>query len=28
VPYSPPLEEFFLPKASDVIRVARELYAY
>ena len=28
VPYSPPLEEFFLPKISDVIRVARELYAY
>jgi len=28
VPYSPPLEEFFLPKAADVIRVARELYAY
>jgi len=28
VPYSPPLEEFFLPKATDVIRVARELNAY
>ena len=28
VPYSPPLEEFFLPKVSDVIRVARELYVY
>jgi 2-oxoisovalerate dehydrogenase E1 component beta subunit len=28
VPYSPPLEEFFLPKVADVIRVARELYAY
>src|SRR6059036_179296 len=28
VPYSPPLEEFYLPKASDVVRVARELYAY
>src|SRR5262244_105813 len=28
VPYSPPLEEFFLPKISDVVRVARELYAY
>jgi 2-oxoisovalerate dehydrogenase E1 component beta subunit len=28
VPYSPPLEEFFLPKVSDVLRVARELYAY
>ncbi len=28
VPYSPPLEEFFLPKVTDVVRVARELYAY
>ena len=28
VPYSPPLEEFFLPKVSDIVRVARELYAY
>jgi len=28
VPYSPPLEEFFLPKITDVVRVARELYAY
>ncbi len=28
VPYSPPLEEFFLPKAADVVRVARELNAY
>ena len=28
VPYSPPLEEFFLPKVSDVVRVAHELYAY
>jgi 2-oxoisovalerate dehydrogenase E1 component beta subunit len=28
VPYSPPLEEFFLPKVSDVVRVSRELYAY
>jgi 2-oxoisovalerate dehydrogenase E1 component beta subunit len=28
VPFSPPLEEFFLPKVSDVVRVARELYAY
>jgi 2-oxoisovalerate dehydrogenase E1 component beta subunit len=28
VPYSPPLEEFFLPKVSDVTRVARELYSY
>src|SRR5215813_1459171 len=28
VPFSPPLEEFFLPKVSDVVRVARELHAY
>jgi 2-oxoisovalerate dehydrogenase E1 component beta subunit len=28
VPYSPPLEEYFLPKVSDVVRVSRELYAY
>ena len=28
VPYSPPLEEFFLPNATDIIRVARELYAF
>jgi 2-oxoisovalerate dehydrogenase E1 component beta subunit len=28
VPYSPPLEEFFLPQVSDLVRVARELYAY
>jgi len=28
VPYSPPLEEFFLPKRSDIIRVARQLAAY
>jgi 2-oxoisovalerate dehydrogenase E1 component beta subunit len=28
VPYSPPMEEFFLPKVTDVMRVARELYAY
>ena len=28
VPYSPPLEEFFLPKSSDIIRVARQLAAY
>jgi 2-oxoisovalerate dehydrogenase E1 component beta subunit len=28
VPYSPPLEEFFLPSAADVISVARELNAY
>lgn len=28
VPYSPPLEEFFLPKASDVVKAARQLAAY
>jgi 2-oxoisovalerate dehydrogenase E1 component beta subunit len=28
IPFSPPLEEFFLPKTSDVIRVARHLAAY
>ena len=28
VPYSPPLEEFFLPHVSDVVRVARELNDY
>ena len=28
VPFSPPLEEFFLPKTSDIIRVARQLAAY
>ena len=28
VPFSPPLEKFFLPKTSDVIRVARHLAAY
>jgi pyruvate/2-oxoglutarate/acetoin dehydrogenase E1 component len=28
VPYSPPLEEYFLPNAADVVRVARELNAY
>jgi 2-oxoisovalerate dehydrogenase E1 component beta subunit len=28
VPYSPPLEEAFLPKASDVMARARELYRY
>ena len=28
IPYSPPLEEFFLPKTSDIIRVARQLAAY
>jgi len=28
VPYSPPLEEAFLPRASDVVEKARELYRY
>ncbi len=28
VPYSPPLEEAFLPKAADVVEKARELYRY
>jgi 2-oxoisovalerate dehydrogenase E1 component beta subunit len=28
VPFAPPLEEFFLPKSSDVNRVAKELMAY
>ena len=28
VPYSPPLEEYFLPSEDDVERVARELIAY
>src|SRR5208282_4831662 len=28
VPLSPPLEEFFLPKVSDLVREARRLYAY
>ncbi|MDP7398795.1 MAG: alpha-ketoacid dehydrogenase subunit beta [Lentisphaeria bacterium] len=28
VPYSPPLEEFFLPKVSDIVRVARDLNAF
>jgi 2-oxoisovalerate dehydrogenase E1 component beta subunit len=28
VPFAPPLEEFFLPKASDVIRVSKELMAF
>jgi 2-oxoisovalerate dehydrogenase E1 component beta subunit len=28
VPYSPPLEEFFLPKTDDIVRVARQLAAY
>jgi 2-oxoisovalerate dehydrogenase E1 component beta subunit len=28
VPFSPPQEEFFLPKVSDVVREARQLKAY
>ena len=28
VPFSPPLEHFFLPKVEDVVREARKLYAY
>jgi 2-oxoisovalerate dehydrogenase E1 component beta subunit len=28
VPFAPPLEEFFLPKSSDVIRVSKELMAF
>jgi pyruvate/2-oxoglutarate/acetoin dehydrogenase E1 component len=28
VPFSPPLEEFFLPKVSDVVREARRLHSY
>src|ERR1700724_2864043 len=28
VPFSPPQEEFFLPKLSDVVREARKLKAY
>jgi 2-oxoisovalerate dehydrogenase E1 component beta subunit len=28
VPFSPPQEEFFLPKVSDVVREARRLKAY
>jgi 2-oxoisovalerate dehydrogenase E1 component beta subunit len=28
VPFSPPLEEYFLPKASDLVREARRLQAY
>ena len=28
VPYSPPLEEFFLPKTDDVLRAARQLATY
>jgi 2-oxoisovalerate dehydrogenase E1 component beta subunit len=28
VPYSPPLEEFFLPEMNDVLTAARQLAAY
>ena len=28
VPFSPPLEEFFLPKVVDVVREARKLHQY
>jgi 2-oxoisovalerate dehydrogenase E1 component beta subunit len=28
VPYSPPLEDFFFPKTSDIIRVAKQLATY
>jgi 2-oxoisovalerate dehydrogenase E1 component beta subunit len=28
VPFSPPLEEFFLPKVSDIVREARKLHAF
>ena len=28
VPFSPPLEEYYLPKVSDVVRAARKLHAY
>jgi 2-oxoisovalerate dehydrogenase E1 component beta subunit len=28
VPYSPPLEDFFFPKTSDIVRVAKQLAAY
>jgi 2-oxoisovalerate dehydrogenase E1 component beta subunit len=28
VPFSPPLEHFFLPKVEDVVREAKKLYAY
>lgn len=28
VPYSPPMEEFFLPKVSDVVAAARKLHKY
>jgi len=28
VPFSPPMEEFFLPKVADVVREARRLRSY
>ena len=28
VPFSPPLEHYFLPKVEDVVREARKLHAY
>lgn len=28
VPYSPPMEEFYIPKASDVVKAAERLYSY
>jgi pyruvate/2-oxoglutarate/acetoin dehydrogenase E1 component len=28
VPFSPPLEHFFLPKVEDVVREAKKLHAY
>jgi 2-oxoisovalerate dehydrogenase E1 component beta subunit len=28
VPFSPPQEEFYLPKVSDLVREARQLHAY
>jgi len=28
VPFSPPLEEYFLPKVEDIVREARRLKAY
>jgi 2-oxoisovalerate dehydrogenase E1 component beta subunit len=28
MPFSPPMEQFFLPKASDVVQAARRLAAY
>jgi len=28
VPFSPPLEDYFLPKVADVVREARRLQSY